>query len=104
MSGSAGSTDESPTMYSDTVQRTQVYLSLDDVELLDRASARTGASRSELIRRAIQDRYGDRGWSERRSALSASAGVWRDRTVTGKQYVDSIRGDLNDRLAQLGWS
>lgn len=91
-------------MYGDTVQRTQVYLSASDVELLDRASARTGASRSELIRRAVQDRYGDRDWSARRAALNASAGAWRDRGLTGQQYVEEIRGDLNERLERLGWS
>jgi hypothetical protein len=96
--------DGEQAMYSDIMQRTQVYLSTDDVALLDRASARTGASRSELIRRAIQDRYGDRDWSARRSALRASAGAWQERGLTGKQYVEAIRGDLNERLERLGWS
>lgn len=86
------------------MQRTQVYLSGDELKLLDRASARTGASRSELIRRAIRDRYGDRDWSARRAALTASTGAWRDRGLTGEQYVEAIRGDLNDRLEGLGWS
>jgi metal-responsive CopG/Arc/MetJ family transcriptional regulator len=41
-------------MYRDTMRRTQVYLGAEDLELLDREAARTGASRSELIRRAIR--------------------------------------------------
>jgi Arc/MetJ-type ribon-helix-helix transcriptional regulator len=85
------------------MKRTQVYLADEELELLDRASARTGASRSELIRRAVRERYGDRDWSTRRDALRASAGAWKDRGVSGEQYVEALRGDLNDRLARLGW-
>lgn len=91
-------------MYSDVMHRTQVYLSDDDVELLDRAAARTGASRSELIRRAIRDRYGEDDWHARLAALQASAGAWRDRRFTGEDYVEAVRGDLNERLERLGWS
>ena len=91
-------------MYSDTIQRTQVYLGREEIELLDRAAARTGASRSELIRRAIRGRYGSGEWAARRTALQASAGAWRDRAETGEQYVEALRGDLNERLGRLGWS
>jgi len=35
------------------VSRTQIYLGEDERELLDRASHETGASRSELVRRAV---------------------------------------------------
>jgi Arc/MetJ-type ribon-helix-helix transcriptional regulator len=66
-------------------------------------AARTGASRSELIRRAIRDRYGERDWATRRAALTASAGAWKDRGLTGTEYVDALRGDLNTRLERLGW-
>lgn len=89
-------------MYSDVVNRTQIYLTSDESELLDRESARTGASRSELIRRAIRAHYGKADEGSRRRALVESAGSWRDRRFTGEQYVDKIRGDLNERLARLG--
>jgi len=88
-------------MYSDVVQRTQIYLSDDDAQLLDRETARTGASRSELIRRAIQRQYGHSDEASRRRALLESAGSWRSREFTGEEYVDAIRGDLNVRLARL---
>ena len=39
----------------------QIHLSEGDVAVLDAESNRTGASRSELIRRAIGAVYGDRG-------------------------------------------
>lgn len=89
-------------VYGDDMRRTQIYLSDDEVELLDRAAARTGASRSELIRRAIRERYGD-DWQARLAALRTSAGAWADRPFDGAEYVEAVRGDLNERLERLGW-
>lgn len=72
------------------------------MELLDRASRETGASRSELIRRAVRGTFGGQGKDQKLQALKASAGSWRDRP-SGSEYVDAIRGgDLNERLARLG--
>lgn len=79
-----------------------MYLTEEETALLDLAAERTGASRSELIRRAIHAQYGSSDTASRREALLASAGTWRDRPFTGKEYVDTIRGDLNKRLSQLG--
>lgn len=91
-------------MYSDGVQRTQIYLDEEDIALLDQAVARTGASRSELIRRAIRDRYASNDQAPRLAALRSSAGAWRGWQTSGEEYVDAIRGDLNERLERLGWS
>jgi Arc/MetJ-type ribon-helix-helix transcriptional regulator len=83
--------------------RTQIYLGEEELELLDRAARETGASRSELIRRAVQATFGRQGKDARLSALRASAGSWRGRRRTGAEYVDTVRGgDLNERLARLG--
>lgn len=83
--------------------RTQVYLGEEELELLDRVSHETGASRSELIRRAVQESFGRGGKDAKLGALRASAGSWRGRRRSGAQYVDAMRGgDLNDRLARLG--
>ena len=82
--------------------RTQVYLGEDELELLDRVSRATGASRSELIRRAVRSTFGERTKADRLRALDASAGSWRDRDFTGAEYVDAIRGDLSERLRRLG--
>lgn len=85
------------------MSRTQVYLGEDELELLDRATRETGASRSELVRRAVRATFGRQGKDERLGALQASAGSWRGRRRTGAQYVDAIRGsDLNERLSRLG--
>jgi Arc/MetJ-type ribon-helix-helix transcriptional regulator len=89
-------------MYSDVVQRTQIYLTAQEAKLLERESERTGASRSELIRRAIRAQYGQLDAEAKLAALRRAAGVWKDRPFTGAEYVDAIRGDLNDRLKALG--
>jgi Arc/MetJ-type ribon-helix-helix transcriptional regulator len=79
-----------------------VYLGDDELELLDRAARATGASRSELIRRAIRTTFGETTKAERLRALDASFGSWRNRRLTGADYVDALRGDLNERLRRLG--
>lgn len=81
--------------------RTQVYLGDDELELLDRVARATGASRSELIRRAVRTTFGEKTKAERLRALDASAGSWGGR-LTGADYVDALRGDLNQRLRRLG--
>jgi hypothetical protein len=83
--------------------RTQITLNEEELELLDRAARASGASRSELIRRAIHTAYGSRSKTERAAALQRSAGAWRGRNFTGADYVDAIRDDnLDDRLSRLG--
>lgn len=90
------------TVYSDVVNRTQVYLGDDELHLLDQVSRSTGASRSELIRRAVRSTFGEQTKSERLRALDASAGSWGGRALTGADYVDTLRGDVNERLRRLG--
>jgi hypothetical protein len=89
-------------VYSDTVGRTQVYLGSEELELLDRVARLTGASRSELVRRAVRSTFGERTKADKLRALEASAGSWHGRPFTGTRYVDSIRSDLNERLNRLG--
>lgn len=89
-------------VYSGVVGRTQVYLGDDELELLDRVARATGASRSELIRRAVRSTFGEKTKAERLRALEASAGSWSGRRLTGADYVDALRGDLNERLRRLG--
>jgi len=89
-------------VYSGVVGRTQVYLGDDELELLDRAARATGASRSELIRRAVRSTFGEKTKDERLRALDASAGAWSGRRQSGAEHVDALRGDLNRRLRRLG--
>jgi hypothetical protein len=69
--------DQHRVMHSDIVQRAQIYLDDEESALLARTSARTGASRSELIRRAVRTQYGGETPESRLAALQASAGAWR---------------------------
>jgi len=89
-------------VYNAVVARTQVYLNAEELELLDRAAQATGASRSELIRRAVRRTYGRSEAEARVAALRRGAGLWRDRSFSGAEYVDRSRGDLNERLSRLG--
>jgi len=82
--------------------RTQVYLGSEELELLDRVSRVTGASRSELVRRAVRSTFGQGTKADKLRALEASGGSWRGRRFTGAEYVDSVRGDLDKRLSRLG--
>jgi predicted transcriptional regulator len=84
--------------------RTQIHLTDEDVALLDRVASETGASRAELIRRAVRERYGVPSSIEERKARARSAfGAWKGRTFTGDDYVRAIRsGDMNENLRRLG--
>ena len=62
----------------------------------------TGASRSKLIRRAVRSTFGEKTKAERTRALEESAGAFHGRRLTGADYVDVLRGDLNERLKRQG--
>ena len=82
--------------------RAQIYLGDDEVELLDRVALATGASRSELIRRAVRSTYGEQTRDERRRAFEETAGALGNRRLAGAAYVDRRRGDVNERLRRQG--
>ncbi len=84
------------------MRRIHIYLGDEELALLDHAARTTGASRSELIRRAVRRTFGTLSTDDRLRALRASAGLWADRPFTGAEYVDAIRGDFNERLHKLG--
>jgi Arc/MetJ-type ribon-helix-helix transcriptional regulator len=73
-----------------------------ELALLAHASRATGASRSELIRRAVRKAYGRSDGAARVAALQRGVGIWRDRSFSGAEYVDRTRGDLNERLSRMG--
>ena len=82
--------------------RTQVYLGEEELALLAEAARATGASRSALIRQAVRRTFGPLSKAEKLRALEAGAGSWSGRNFTGAEYVDAIRGDLNQRLRAQG--
>ena len=84
------------------MRRIHVNLSDEEYALLDRVAHATGDSRSELIRRAVRQTYGTMSKEEKLQALQETAGAWADCRLTGAQFVDTTRGDLNERLRKLG--
>jgi hypothetical protein len=83
--------------------RTQIHLSEDDLTLLDGVARATGASRSELIRRAVRERYGATSLEERKARARRAFGAWKERSFTGDEYVRAVRsGDMNENLRRLG--
>ncbi len=86
-----------------SMSRTQIYLGDGERELLVRMSKATGASASELIRRAIRSTYRlELTTEEKLRLLESSAGSWKDRDFTGAEYVDAIRGgDMNEGFRRL---
>lgn len=84
--------------------RTQISLTDEDVKLLESAERETGASRAELIRRAVREQYGTgRSLAERKRRARRAFGAWKDRDFTGDDYVRALRsGDMNENLRRLG--
>ena len=92
-------------MYTYIVRRTQIYLTDEEAAALRRASTRSGATMSDLIRTAIDQTYlrGDVPLSkdEALRVIDDSFGAWTGRTETGEEYVERMRPG---RLATLhGW-
>jgi predicted DNA-binding protein len=64
-------------MYTYIVDRTQIYLTPEESAALERASIETGKTKSQLIREAIDAKYGaERTLEEFMAALNAAAGIW----------------------------
>ena len=85
------------------MKRTTVYLGENEMRLLQLAALEVGASRSSLIRLAIRSTYGEPSVADRIDAVRRSAGAWKDRELSGRDYVDTVRGDLNLRLRRVGF-
>ncbi|MBI4729570.1 MAG: ribbon-helix-helix protein, CopG family [Acidobacteria bacterium] len=87
-------------MYIYIVERTQIYLNAEEARALERLAHRTGRTKSQLVREAIDQTYlGSRHDREQvLAALQRAAGAWKRRRETGAEYVERLRGG---RLARL---
>ena len=85
------------------MRRTQIYLSEEQGRYLARRSKAAGTTVSELIRDAIERTYlapdDRRTQAQRVEILRSTAGAWKGRKDSGKQYVERLRGSR--RLARL---
>lgn len=88
-------------MYAYIMERTQIYLTESEVSALDRLGDKTGRTRSQLIREAIDAVYlNPTGTEELLRAVERSAGAWRDATETGEAYVKGIRPGIGQGAGQ----
>ena len=70
------------------MHRTQIHLGDEEIRLLELESTATGASRAELIRRAILDRYGTGPTAPRaRPRFIGSASSGRIDATEAKEWV-----------------
>jgi hypothetical protein len=85
------------------MRRTQLYLDDDLWNALHVQARSQGTTISDLVRRAVRDRYlGD--LDERRKAMLAFVGIRKDRTdlPDSTEYVRSLRRDTRiERLKKL---
>lgn len=75
------------------MQRTQISLTEQERELLDREMARTGRSMSSLIREAIREKWGgEYSPADAVAAIDAAFGTWkREPGFDGAGYVEELR-------------
>ena len=90
-------------MYTYIMDRTQIYLTAEEGAALERASIKTGKTRSQLIREAIDEKYGTRPTLEEfMAALNAVSGIWRDRPEQDPAaYIEAGRRIEEERLGRL---
>ena len=85
-------------MYIYTMDRTQIYLSEAQAAALDRQAARTGLSRSQLIREAIDRTYLGELGADALAVLQSTVGVWKGHRDDGAAYVKQLRRGRLSRM------
>jgi hypothetical protein len=88
-------------MYTYIMERTQIYLDKKHTEALDRAARKSGRSRSDLIRAAIEKEYVDNEAEKERALtiLRETFGAWGPSDENPEEFVDSLRSGR--RLREL---
>jgi ribbon-helix-helix CopG family protein len=74
------------------MRRTQLYLDEGIWKTLQIEARQAGTSVSELVRKAIQERYG-MSPAKRRQAMQAVVGIWKDRKElpSTERYIRQLR-------------
>jgi Ribbon-helix-helix protein, copG family len=80
------------------MHRTQITITDAQYARLREESAHTGLSLAELVRRAVDERYGPLSNEDRLRLLDDAYGAWADRSETGADYVDRVRSGTARRL------
>jgi hypothetical protein len=95
------------TMYTYIVDRTQIYLTPEESAALEQAVIATGKTKSQLIREAIDEKYGTRPTLEEFMAvLDRAFGAWKEEPGEDRSaYLQDLRrADLAKQryLARIG--
>lgn len=82
------------------MRRTQLYLEDDLWKALHQQARREKSTVSDLVRRAVRERYMTNR-EHRREAMKSWVGIWKDRNAISDvdQYIRGLRED--DRLERL---
>ena len=82
------------------MKRTQLYIEDDVWKVLAIRAKQSHSTISELVRQALREKYLN-GMSNRKEALLAAVGLWKDRSdiPDGETYVRRLRKD--HRLARI---
>jgi predicted DNA-binding protein len=80
-------------MYTYIMDRTQIYLTPGESAALERESIRTGKTRSQLIREAIDEKYGIATQADRvLAALEVAFGAWKEEPGEDRSaYLEDLR-------------
>jgi len=84
------------------MRRTQIYITDEQAQVLERRSRASGKTISDLIRAAIDDAHRPRralSRADRVRVARETAGAWREFSESGRRYVERLRGTR--RLARL---
>lgn len=81
--------------------RTIIDLTDEQLARLEEVADREGISRAEAIRRAVDAAYAGAAAGNSRAAREAAFGLWKGRKVDALRYVDKLRDEWEDRLAEL---
>lgn len=78
-----------------TLMRTIIELTDEQIEGLRLLCEREGISRAEAVRRGVELllRGKDARMEERRAALDAAFGMWKDRDIDGVEYQRKLRAE-----------
>jgi hypothetical protein len=80
------------------MHRTQITLTDAQYARLRDESARSGHSLAELVRCALDGRYGDVSQADRLRLLDKAFGAWSSREESGADFVERVRSGSARRL------
>jgi hypothetical protein len=84
------------------LHRTQITLTDAQYASPRDESSSSGHSLAELVRHALDERYGAISKTDRLRLLDSAFGAWADREQSGAEFVDRVRSGTARRLRSTG--